>query len=237
VGRPDLPNVALVMAGGRGTRLGRLTDDRPKPLMTVAGRAILDWILLNLAGSGIHDVYVSVNYLREMVEEHVGDGSHLGLRVRYLREDPDRPLGTAGALALLRAERPDLAHPLVVINGDVMVQFSAASILDAHERSGAAVTVATRVYEHEVPYGVVETDDQGRVVTLREKPTWSAAVNAGLYAVSPVALGLVPTDRASTMPELVARCMNEGLTVGTWEVESDWVDVGTPADLGRARGE
>ena len=100
---PRLPNPVVVMAGGKGTRLGELTRNTPKPLLRVAGRSILEWILLNLVGGGIHDVYVSVNHLADQVEDHLGDGSRLGCRVRYLREEPDRPLGTAGSLSLLRA--------------------------------------------------------------------------------------------------------------------------------------
>ena len=95
------------MAGGKGTRLGDLTRDTPKPLMTVGGRAILDWIVLDLVGGGIREVYVSVNHLADRVEEHLGDGSRLGCEVRYLREEPDHPLGTAGSLqaAARRAAR------------------------------------------------------------------------------------------------------------------------------------
>ena len=136
VGSAPLPNVAVVMAGGRGTRLGDLTKDTPKPLMTVAGRSILEWIVLGLVGDGIREIYVSVNYLAEQIEEHLGDGSRLGCTVRYLREDPERPLGTAGSLTLLRDERPDLEHAVLVMNGDLMVEFDASDLLDAPPADG-----------------------------------------------------------------------------------------------------
>ena len=145
----------MIMAGGEGTRLGELTRDTPKPLMEVAGRSILEWIVLNLVGGGIRDIYVSVNHLADQIEEHLGDGSRLGCTVRYLREEPDLPLGTAGSLGLLRAEHPDLAVPTLVMNGDLMVQFEPEQLLDFHDATGAAVTVATRPYQHEVPFGVV----------------------------------------------------------------------------------
>ena len=236
IGSAPLPNTAVIMAGGRGTRLGDLTRDTPKPLMTVAGRSILEWIVLGLVGDGIREIYVSVNYLAEQIEEHLGDGSRLGCTVRYLREHPDHPLGTAGSLTLLRAERPDLEHPLVVMNGDLMVEFDAKDLLEAHERSAATVTVATRTYQHEVPFGVIETEG-GRVTGVSEKPTLSFDINAAVYAVEPRALAWLPSGRASTMPELVETCLERGERVTAWPIQADWIDVGTPTDLARAKGE
>ncbi|EWT07550.1 nucleotidyl transferase [Intrasporangium chromatireducens Q5-1] len=235
VGADALPNVAVIMAGGRGTRLGELTKNTPKPLMTVAGRTILEWIVLGLVGDGIRDIYVSVNYLAEQIEEHLRDGSRLGCTVRYLREDPERPLGTAGSLTLLRQERPDLDHPVLVMNGDLMVQFDAAKLLDVHQRSHAVLTVATRSYQHEVPFGVVESED-GRVSGIVEKPTLNFDINAAVYAVEPRALEWLPEGRASTMPGLVETCLERDEVVTAWPIRSDWIDVGTPEDLARAKG-
>ena len=236
VGSAPLPNLAVVMAGGRGTRLGELTRDTPKPLMTVAGRSILEWIVLGLVGDGIREVYVSVNYLAEQIEEHLGDGSRLGVAVRYLREDPERPLGTAGSLTLLREQRPDLEHPVLVMNGDLMVEFDAAALLEAHRRTGAVVTMATRTYQHEVPFGVVEST-RGRVTGVSEKPTLSFDINAAVYAVEPRALAWLPAGRPSTMPGLVETCLERDERVTAWPIQSEWIDVGTPKDLARAKGE
>jgi dTDP-glucose pyrophosphorylase len=237
VGAQPLPNAAVVMAGGRGTRLGELTRTVPKPLMQVAGRSILEWVVLTLVGGGIRDVYVSVNHLATQIEEHLGDGARLGCAVRYLREEPERPLGTAGSLGLLRVERPELSTPVVVMNGDLMVQFEPAQLLWAHERSGATVTVATRVYQHEIPFGVVDTGEEGRVLRIREKPTMSLDVSAGIYAVSPSALDALEPGTFATMPGLVETLLERGEPVSAWPLSSDWIDVGTPADLARAKGE
>jgi NDP-sugar pyrophosphorylase family protein len=236
VGATPLPNAAVIMAGGRGSRLGDLTQDTPKPLMTVAGRSIIDWIILGLVGDGIREVYVSVNYLAEKVEEHLGDGSRLGCTVRYLREEPERPLGTAGSLTLLRAERPDLSDPVIVMNGDLMVQFDVGKLLETHRRTGAAVTVGTRTYQHEVPFGVIESE-QGRVTAVTEKPTLSFDINAAVYSVEPRALAWLPEGRASTMPGLVETCLERNEVVTAWPITSEWIDVGTPTDLARAQGQ
>lgn len=237
IGVEPLANPAVVMAGGRGTRLGSLTQDTPKPLMQVAGRSILEWIVLNLVGGGVREVWVSVNHMAEKVMEHLGDGSHLGCSVSYLEEDPQRPLGTAGSLGLLRAERPELDLPVLVMNGDLMVQFDPVDLLAFHERAGARITVAARPYHHEVPFGVVDHGPDGAVRGIREKPTYSASVNAGVYAVDAAVLDRVRPGEPTTMPELVQSCLDAGDTVAAWELATDWIDVGTPVDLARAKGQ
>lgn len=236
VGAERLPNVAVVMAGGAGTRLGRLTKDTPKPLMTVGGRAIVDWIVLGLVGDGIREVHVSVNHLAEQVEAHLGDGSRLGCAIHYLREEPDRPLGTAGSLRLLREARPDLADPVLVMNGDLMVDYDARALLAHHDAAGAALTMAVRSYQHEVPFGVVDRTPDGRVTAVREKPTLALEINAAVYAVRPDVLDLLPQGRPSTMPWLVEQCLERGLPVAAWPISEDWIDIGTPGDLARAKG-
>ena len=237
VGTERLPNVAVVMAGGPGSRLGRLTKDTPKPLMTVGGRAIIDWIVLGLVGDGIREVYVSVNHLAEQIEEHVGDGSRYGCTVHYLREERDHPLGTAGSLRLLREARPDLAVPVVVMNGDLMVDYDARALLAYHAAHGAAVTMGVRSYQHEVPFGVVERGADGHVTAIADKPTVTLVINAAVYAVEPEVVDLLPEGAPSTMPWLVEQCLARDLTVAAWAISEDWIDVGTPADLARAKGQ
>ncbi len=238
IGSEPLPNPAVVMAGGKGTRLGRLSEEVPKPLMEVAGRSILEWIVLTLVGGGIRDVYVSVNHLADQVVEHLGDGGHLGCSISYLREDPEKPLGTAGSLALFRAEHPRLADPVMVMNGDLMVQFEPHAMLEHHRRHGAALTVATRTYQHEVPFGVVSHEGDGsRIRSIEEKPTFSVDVNAGVYAVEPRVLDRIAPGEPSTMPQVVQDCLSAGEAVHAWPLSSSWIDVGTPADLARAKGQ
>ena len=236
VGVPELPNPVVIMAGGRGTRLGALTASTPKPLIEVAGRSILEWIVLNLVGGGARDLYVSVNHLAEQIEAHLGDGSRLGCSVRYLREEPGRYLGTAGSLSLLRSARRALDVPVLVMNGDLMVEFGPSQLLSFHDRHEAAISVATRTYQHEVPYGVVEHGPDHTVTAITEKPMVSMAVNAGVYAVSPHVLDRVAPDTETTMPALIQQCLEDGETVVGWQLNADWIDVGTPVDLARARG-
>ena len=233
MGPKSLPNAAVIMAGGKGTRLGSIAQDTPKPLMSVAGRSILEWIILGLVGDGIHHVYVSVNHLAEQIVDHLGDGSQFGVHIDYLHEDPETPLGTGGSLALIE-QRP--TEPLVVINGDVLVEFDARELLAFHQNSGARVTMGVRQYAHSVPYGVVETDDGNRVQRVVEKPDLQVTVNAAVYCIDPDLIDLIPTGIMTHMPDLVQQCLDTDEPVMAWPITSDWIDIGTPADLARAKG-
>jgi dTDP-glucose pyrophosphorylase len=222
-------NWAVVMAGGEGTRLRPLTDAVPKPMLRVAGRPILERIVLHLVGSGITRIFLSVNYLAEVIEDHFGDGSALGATIDYLRED--EPLGTAGALGLLPSP-PD--RPLVLLNGDLVTSVDLEALLDFHETGGFAATIGTRRYLHTVPFGCIERDGD-RVVAIEEKPTIAREVNTGIYALDPSVVGLVARGTRTSMPEVIWRVLALGQHVGAFEVEDDWVDVGQREQLARAR--
>jgi dTDP-glucose pyrophosphorylase len=223
------PNWAVILAGGRGTRLRPLTDTTPKPMLRVAGRPILERIVLHLVGSGIHRIFLSVNYLAHVIEDHFGDGRELGASIEYLRER--EPLGTAGSLALL-PERP--GHALLVLNGDLVTSVDIATLLAFHEAGGYAATIGTRQYVHTVPFGCVERDGD-RVVAIEEKPTIGREVNTGIYALAPHVIDLVQRDTPTAMPDLIERLLRAREPVGAFEVEDDWVDVGQRDQLIRAR--
>jgi len=229
VERLERPNWAVVMAGGQGSRLRPLTDRVPKPMLHVAGRPILERIVLHLVGFGIKRIFISVGYLGELIEDHFGDGSRFGCRIDYLREE--RPLGTAGALGLLPAAPTD---PLVLMNGDLVTGADIGNLLDFHASGGFSATIGIRRYLHTVPFGCVERDGD-RVLRLDEKPTMSREVNSGIYALEPGATALVPHNEPSTMPSLIERLLGDGQPVGAFEIEDDWIDVGQREQLDRAR--
>jgi NDP-sugar pyrophosphorylase family protein len=225
----ERPNWAVIMAGGRGSRLRPLTEEVPKPLLRVAGRPILERIVLHLVGFGIKRVFISVGYLGELIEEHFGDGSGFGSSIEYLREE--RPLGTAGALSLLPSPP---SHPVIVMNGDLVTSADLGRLLDFHGAGGFSATIGIRRYLHTVPFGCVERDGD-RVVRIEEKPTLSREVNGGIYALEPASVALVPRGTPSTMPELIERLLGEGRPVGAFEIEDDWIDVGQREQLAQAR--
>jgi dTDP-glucose pyrophosphorylase len=236
LGGDELPHVAVIMAGGRGTRLAPLTDHLPKPMVSVAGRPILERLVLHLVGSGIHRIVISVGYLGQMIEEHFGDGTAFGCSIDYLREDSERPLGTAGALGLYAATFDLPTEPLLVMNGDLVTQFDVGDLLDHHGASGAFATVAAGSYSHSVPFGVLEWDARGRLLGLEEKPTTQWSINAGIYVVEPQVVRRIAPGQAATLPALLADCLRRGEPVSVWRLQDEWIDVGQHAELNRARG-
>ncbi len=230
LGIVERPNWALIMAGGLGTRLRPLTETVPKPMIKVAGRPILERLVLHLVGFGVRRIFLAVNYLSEIIEQHFGAGELYGCEIEYLRED--QPLGTGGALALL----PDApTHPLLCMNGDLMTQFDVGALLDFHDRGRYAATVAVHPYMHTVPFGVVEID-AGRLVKLQEKPTMVWSTNAGIYVLNPQLPLRVPHGKNFPITGLVEDCLVRQERVGAYLLEGDWIDVGRASELDRARG-
>jgi len=231
VGAIERPNWAVIMAGGKGTRLLPLTQTIPKPMLKVAGRPILERLVLHLVGFGIRRVFLSVNYLSGVIEEHFGDGSRWGCRIEYLREE--RPLGTGGALSLL-PERPK--DPLLAMNGDLITQVDIGSMLAFHAQGGFTATVGVHDHSHTVPFGVLDVDGE-QVRDIKEKPTFVWPTNAGIYVIEPRLLERIPRGTEFPLPGLLEQCLQHREPVGAFRVDGDWVDVGEKTQLARARGE
>jgi len=230
IGTAEKPNTAVIMAGGEGRRLRPLTDAVPKPMVQVAGRPILERIVLHLVGYGIRRIFISVNYLAHQIEAHFGDGSRFGCAIDYLHER--EALGSGGALSLLP---PDLAHPVLVMNGDLVSQFDVTRLLDFHAHEQAAATLAARHYRVDIPFGVVETR-ANRLCALTEKPAAHYLINSGIYVLDPAVLAMVPRDCFFPMTDLFERLLAEQRPVAVYRIEEDWIDVGRSEDLSRANG-
>jgi dTDP-glucose pyrophosphorylase len=230
IGAPDRPNWAVVMAGGRGSRLAPLTDQVPKPMLRVAGRPILERIVLHLVGQGVRRIFLATNYLGHVIRDHFGDGAQLGARIEYLTED--KPLGTGGALSLL-PEAP--TAPVLVMNGDLVTQADVGALLAFHEAGTAVATVGVRKYFHTVPFGCVELDGE-RLVRLEEKPTLTRLVNSGIYVLASKLVTSLPKNTATTVPDILGDAMNRGEEVRAFEIDDEWIDVGHREQLDKARG-
>ena len=231
------PNWALIMAGGKGTRLAPLTSSMPKPLVPVAGRPIIEWLLLHLISNGVRRFVVSVGYLADSIIDFLGDGANHGCDIVYVREDGDRPLGTAGALGLVRKQFPEATEqPILMLNGDLVTQADVARLLDSHAANRSDITLGLRPYSHQVPFGLAELDESGRIVNLTEKPTWRGAVSAGIYVLGPRAVELVEPDDPLDAPDLIQRALDLELLVRGEEIVEDWQDVGSWRELNQARG-
>jgi dTDP-glucose pyrophosphorylase len=229
LGAEKLPNHAVIMAGGKGVRLRPITEHLPKPMIPVAGRPILERLVLHLVGCGITRIHLSVNYLAEIIVKHFGDGSRYGCEISYLHETTE--LGTGGALSLLPEIPPE---PIVVLNGDLVTQLDFASMLGCHAASGSAATIGYRPYTHQVPFGCLDLHE-GSVLGIQEKPVLERSVNAGVYVLSPAALKLVPSS-FFPITDLFQLLLERGDKVGAYEITTDWTDVGQHSELSKARG-
>lgn len=228
VGLDRAPTTAVILAGGRGSRLAPLTDKVPKPLLSVGGRTILERILENLALAGITVVHLAVNYMAEVFEERLGDGSAAGVHLTYLHEH--EPLDTAGALSLLPTTPPG---PVLVMNADQISSLRFDRLVEHHTRAGSAITVAAFEHAVDVPYGVLQLDGAG-VTGIEEKPTLRMPCNAGIYVLDPEVLALVPPATPYQMPALISAAMERGMAVGAFPIIERFIDIGTREELDKA---
>jgi NDP-sugar pyrophosphorylase family protein len=229
IGRDRKPSWAVIMAGGKGTRLRPLTENIPKPMVKVAGRPILERLVLSLVSHGFERIFLAVNYLAEIIEEHFRDGRRFGCRIEYLREN--EPLGSGGALSLL-PDSPE--HPVLVLNGDLVVQADFTRMLDYHRQGGYYATLAAKTYSHRVPYGCLRREG-GRLCGLEEKPVLDKLINAGIYLLSPDAVRAVPSE-FFPITEIFSDALQNQRPCGVFEIGDDWSDVGQPADYLAANG-
>lgn len=226
---PESSTPVILMAGGRGQRLYPLTKDVPKPMLPIGGVPLLEIILRKLGNQGFRNVYISVNYLAEVIMNHVGDGSELGLSVKYIHED--KPLGTEGALASLRGE---VTEPLIVMNSDLLTQVNLRELLSFHANQGARATVGVREHLFEIPYGVINLNGT-LVESMQEKPMHRSLVNTGIYVLDPLVLDFLEADTYADMPTVLAQVMGDGHKVAAFPIHESWLDVGRPEDLSAAR--
>jgi NDP-mannose synthase len=218
---------AIILAGGLGTRLRPYTTVLPKPLMPIGDRPILDIVLRQLRREGFEHVTIATGYLAELIEVFFGDGSRLGLRIDYFREE--QPLGTVGALAHI----DDLDDDFLVMNGDVLTDLAYGSLLDRHRKSGAAATIATHQKTVEISLGVLhfgDEDDPTRLTDYFEKPKIDYEASMGVYCFSPRALTHIDPGARLDFPDLVLRLIAAGETVRGWRSDDFWLDVGRPED-------
>ena len=228
---PARPNLMVIMAGGTGKRLHPHTENRPKPLLPVAGKPMLEHIIDRAKLEGFNHFVLAIHYLGHMIEAHFGNGEHLGVQIDYLREES--PLGTAGALGLLNP-LPDA--PFLVTNGDVITDVRYGELLDFHTRHDALATMAVRIHEWQHPFGVVQT--QGvEIVGFEEKPIARSHINAGVYALDPAALSVLTANAHCDMPVLFERLQAKAQRTVAYPMHEPWLDVGRPDDLKQANTE
>jgi dTDP-glucose pyrophosphorylase len=224
-----ISNPIVIMAGGKGSRLSPETDHCPKPMLLLAGKPILEHIILKAKNEGFNNFILAIFHLGEMIEDYFGNGSKFGVSISYLKEST--PLGTAGALSLLS---PSPSLPIIVTNGDVLSEVKFRGILDYHISTGASATMGVHVHKLNIPFGVVETEG-GIIIGYSEKPTYQYFINAGVYVLEPHFKELMSSQKEYDMPMLFSKMRENMKQVAAYPIYESWIDVGIPSELLKAR--
>ena len=214
---------AIILAGGKGTRLAPYTIVFPKPLMPIDEMPILEIVLRQLARHDIKDVTLAVGYLAELVQAYCGDGGKFGVKLDYSKEE--QPLGTAGPISLIR----NLDETFLVMNGDLLTTIDYSAMWNYHKQRGAIATLASFQREVKIELGVVESTD-GWVKDYIEKPTYFYAVSTGIYIFEPEVLQYMERGARLDLPELILKLVRADQKVNVFNFEGYWLDIGRHDD-------
>ena len=225
---PARDNEMVIFAGGKGTRLRPITENCPKPMLKVGGKPMLEHVIERAKAEGFFNFTLVIHYLGHLIEEYFGGGEALGVRIEYLREDT--PLGTAGGLSLF-GSKPE--KPIIVSNADVITGMRYSELLDFHNRHDTVATMAVRQHEWVHPFGVVRMRGI-EIIGFEEKPISRSYINAGVYALSPEALGGLEKGEVCDMPELFRKLHRNHLRTVAYPMYEPWLDLGHPDDLTEA---
>ncbi len=226
--------IAVVMAGGEGSRLRPLTLGRPKPMVPILNVPVMEHIITLLKRHGIIDIVVTVHYLASVIEDYFGDGSDFGVRIRYALEET--PLGTAGSV---KNAQHMLDEPFLIISGDALTDIDLTKVVAFHQQRGAVATLVLVHVNNPLEYGVVITDQQGSVERFLEKPSWgevfSDTVNTGIYVLDPSVLDLIPAGEPSDFSsDVFPRLLAKQAPMFGYVADGYWCDVGSLGDYVKA---
>ena len=222
---------AIVLAGGRGTRLAPYTSVLPKPLMPVGDRAILEVVVEQLEAHGVMNITLCVNYLSHLIRTLFENRENGHVSIEYVHEK--EALGTAGPLRLVSG----LDDTFIVMNGDILTTLDYRDLVRHHRESGNALTIATRRRTIRIDYGVLQVENEttpSRIVRFDEKPEVRSNVSMGVYVFEPAVLEYVPPDQHHDFPELVQTLLYHGEPVGAYPFDGPWFDIGREDDYSRA---
>lgn len=219
---------AVILAGGKGTRLRPYTVVLPKPLMPIGEYPILEVIIRQLMHFGFDHITLAVNHQAEIIKAFFQDGARWGIKIDYSLEDA--PLGTMGPLRLIK----DLPQDFLVMNGDILTDLNFSEFFDSHVKSGNAFTISSKKRLNRIDYGVLDTDGAGRLSGFREKPAVEYEVSMGVYMIGQPALGLIPENQPYGFDHLMLEMISRKHGVGVRAFDGYWLDIGRPDDYAQA---
>lgn len=224
-----LPMECMLMAGGRGKRLSPLTDTKPKPMLPLGDKPIIEHNIDRLISFGIRKIYISVKYLGEQIQEYFGDGSSKGISIEYVWED--KPLGTAGALSLV--PKFETEH-ILLMNSDLFTNVDFEDLYLSLLKEKADMIVSSTEYKVDVPYAVFDTNES-QVVGFKEKPTFVYHSNAGIYILKKELINRIPKNSFFDITDLMEEMVAEEMKLIYRPILGFWVDIGKPVDYKQAQ--
>ncbi len=219
---------AVILAGGKGTRLAPYTTVFPKPLMPIGDIPILEIVIRQLAHYGFKDLTLAVGHLAELLMAYCNDGTKFGVHLNYSREE--QPLGTAGPIALV----PNLNDTFLVMNGDLLTTIDYRAMLAYHRARGAIATIASYQRDVKIDLGVIEVSPDLWITNYIEKPTYHYSVSMGIYLFEPGILNYIPPNQRLDLPELIIKLINDNQKVNIYPFNGYWLDIGRPDDYATA---
>jgi NDP-sugar pyrophosphorylase family protein len=219
---------AVILAGGKGTRLTPYTKILPKPLMPIGDMPILEILLRQIRRAEINEVILTVGHLAHLLQAFFQGGEQFGLNIQYSFED--HPLGTAGPLSLVKG----LEDTFLVANGDILTTLDIKALVENHRASGTIATIATHARQIKIDLGVVQLNGDHSIVDYFEKPTYDLNVSMGIYVFEPRVLEYIPYNQYLDFPDLVLRMLAAGEKITSYPFSGYWQDLGRPDDYEQA---
>jgi len=218
---------AVILAGGKGTRLKPYTTVIPKPLVPLGDKAIIETLIIRLKKAGVDEVFICVNHLAEIIMAFLGDGKKFGLKINYSLEK--RPLGTVAPIKLIK----NLPDNFLVMNGDLLTDLDFRKLYKNHIESKSLLTVSTYKRKVKIDFGVVKTENK-KIKDFVEKPEYDFEVCMGVYAMNKKLLKYVPHNKAFGFDNLVVALLKKNLSINTFPYDGYWLDIGRPEDYEKA---
>lgn len=221
--------IAVIMAGGKGTRLKPYTTVIPKPLVPIGEKAILEILLHRLKKAGVDEVFICLNHFAEIIKAFLGDGSRMGMKITYSIEEI--PLGTVGPIKLLEG----LPEDFLVMNGDLLTDLDFAALFDHHLKNKSLLTVSTYQRTTKIDFGVIESDKEtGNAVAFIEKPEYKFEVSMGVYVMNRKILEVVPEKKQFGFDDLMVTLLQNKTGISLFPFNGYWLDIGRPDDYEKA---
>ena len=220
---------AIILAGGKGTRLKPYTTEIPKPLVSINDLPIIEILLLRMKKFGVTNVTIAVNHMAHLIMAVLGNGARLGMDITYSLED--KPLSTAGPLKLIK----NLDDNFIVANGDILTDLDFKKLYNCHIENDALLTVATHQRFDKIDYGVIKSNEDNIITSFEEKPVFDFTVSMGIYVFSKKVLEFVPDEEAFGFDHLMYRLLEENKKIMCYPFKGYWMDIGRPDDYEQAK--